>query len=118
MVRRLHDHRAEVAKPALALSKRIIAFEYTWEQGLEPAQMAQPLEVRNVSALPLEVRLRTAQPFGVSQASLSLGADEGAIIEVTCDAALGCDPCVSPEHEPALYTDGRGRRWYWGLHVW
>ena len=81
-------HRAEVARPALALSKRAIAFKYTWEQGLDPAQMVQPLEIRNISALPLEVRLRTAPPFGVSQASVTLEADEGAMVEVTCDAAL------------------------------
>ena len=52
--------------------------------------MVQPLNFRNISALPLEVRLRTSPPFGVSQASVTLEADEGAIIEVTCDAALRC----------------------------
>ena len=85
-------HRAEVAKPTLALSDHRIAFAYTWEQGLEPAQMVQPLEVRNVSALPLEVRLRASPPFCVSQAFVSLEADAGAIISVTCDAAMGCGP--------------------------
>ncbi len=88
----MHTHRAEVAKPALALSTRAIAFEYTWELGQEPARMVQPLEIRNISALPLDVRLRTSPPFGVSQASVSLEADECAVVEVTCDAALGCGP--------------------------
>ena len=86
-------HRAEVAKPALALSRRTIAFQHTWEPGLEPAQMVQLLEVSNVSALPLEVRLRTSPPFGVSQALLTLEADAGAIVDVTCDAAMRCAPC-------------------------
>lgn len=65
--------------------------------------MVQTLAVTNISALPLEVRLRTSPPFGVSQASVSLKADEGAMIEVTCDAALRCaGPDVKPEHGAIL----------------
>lgn len=96
-------HRAEVARPALAFTEDAVTFAHTWAPGVAPAQMARPLGVTNASALPLDVRLRTTPPFGLSAVAMRLEAGDSAIVTVTCDAALGCGL-------PAFFNayDGKG----------
>lgn len=79
-----------MARPALAFTEDAVTFAHTWAPGVAPAQMARPLGVTNASALPLDVRLRTAPPFGLSTVAMRLEAGDSAIVTVTCDAALGC----------------------------
>ena len=79
-----------MARLALAFTEDAVTFAHTWAPGVAPAQMARPLGVTNASALPLDVRLRTASPFGLSTGAMRLEAGDSAIVTVTCDAALGC----------------------------
>eukprot|EP00505_MAST-04D_sp_SCG-Rhode-Island_P002661 Stramenopile-MAST_4_protein_2661 len=71
--------------PVLEPSAKQLSYVYTWRDGIPLATQTQPITLRNVSELPLEFILRTAEPFSIDSYEFKLMPNETSTVNVTFD---------------------------------